>query len=216
MLVGLLCKPIGAICGVLSNILWWGKKLLALVPYTTEVEVKSQSFTIAVEMSWWDHSGPASGQGNRKLGVCFLPAGRPHHSSGIRYETGWDGWDFAVAIAVGKLHNQQRLCLWKSAWGSLLGLCWVSTSQFLVRKNRFVFFLPPFFFSIFLSFYFPLCLIISCVSLSIYQSKVYGEEKKNKTGNSPCCYFSIPVPSTWYIFFFSAFRFILLLSVKYF
>lgn len=95
---------------------------------------------------------------------------------------------------------------------SLLGFYFPSP---LVRKNRFVFLTS---FSFYLSFFFffsPLCLIISCGRSLHCQSKVYGRGKK-KTGNSPCCYFSTPVPSSWYTFFFLAFRFILLLSIKYF
>lgn len=156
VLVGLLCKPYWCNLWGIEQYSVWGKKLLALVPLYHWVEVReSQSFTIAVEMSWWDHSlGPASGQGNKKVRSLFLACWETTSLTWHKvWNRGWDGWDFAVAIAVGKLHNQQRLCLWKSAWGSLLGLCWVSTSPVLGEKEQIClsFFLPFFFF--YLSFF---------------------------------------------------------------
>lgn len=96
---------------------------------------------------------------------------------------------------------------------SLLGFYFPSP---LVRKNRFVFLTSfSFYLSFFLFFFFPF--MPNHFLWQVSPLPVQGVwERKKKTGNSPCCYFSTPVPSSWYTFFFLAFRFILLLSIKYF
>ena len=70
------------------------------------------------------------------------------------------------------------------------------------------FFLPFFFFflSFFLCFFFLSAWSFLVAGLSIARPRCMGEEKK-ETSNSSCC-FSALVPSSWYTFFFPAFRFI--------
>ena len=102
--------------------------------------------------------GLASGHGNKKVGGLFLWYWEIPSLTQLKlWNRGWDGWDLAVATAVGKLGNQQRPYLWKTAWGSLLGLCWVSTFPVLWwERTDLSFFLPPFFLflPIFLSLFF--------------------------------------------------------------
>ena len=191
VLLGLLCKPYWCHLWGTEQYSVWGKKPLALVPLYHWVEAReSQSFTIAVEMSWWDHSlGPASGQGNKKVKSLFLPCWEITSLTCHKvWNRGWDGWDFAVATAVGKLDNQQRLCWWKSAWGSLLGLCWVSTFPVLWWEGTdWSFFLPPFFlflsfFFFFLSFFMPNHFLWQVSPLPV--QGVWERKKKKKNNNN--------------------------------